>query len=432
MSQHAYLFADSLWGRSGQFRRPLYGSHCFAHLPATIRYLLLGREADRDRGLPPDIFGALPQSYDTVILLFLDAFGWHFFTRFAEEYGFLQRFRERGMATPITAQFPSTTANHVTCVHTCEAVGRSGVFEWYYYEPQAGAIIAPLPFSYAGDRDSNTLRHDGLTAADLFPPGTFYQDLGAYGVASYIFQHSDYTPSVYSNYVFRGADAVVPFKTFAEGLTSLTGHLRAPAHGRKRYFFLYADSLDHIGHKYGPDSEAFAAEVDATFTLLQRLFYRKVEGKVGNTLLIMTADHGQVSVNPRTTININELPSVPDLARHLRRSPRDGQPLRFGGSCRDLFLYVRDESVPEVQGRLQEALKGRAEVWHVEDLIRDGLFGPEVSDRLRKRVGNLVILPYEGESVYWHEVDRFDMHFHGHHGGLTPAEMDTGVYLLPL
>lgn len=106
MSQHAYLFADSLWGRSGQFRRPLYGSHCFAHLPATIRYLLLGREADRDRGLPPDIFGALPQSYDTVILLFLDAFGWHFFTHFAEEYGFLQHSANGGWPRRLPPSFP--------------------------------------------------------------------------------------------------------------------------------------------------------------------------------------------------------------------------------------------------------------------------------------------------------------------------------------
>jgi hypothetical protein len=317
-------------------------------------------------------------------------------------------------------------------MHTGEAVGRSGVFEWFYYEPQAGAVIAPLPFSYAGDREANTLRRDGLTAADLFPPGTFYQDLGAFGVASYVFQHCDYTPSIYSDYAFRGAEKVIPFKTLPEALTTLAGLLWAPAQGRKRYFFLYADSLDHMGHKYGPDSEVFAAEVDAIFTLLERQYFRKVEGKVGRTLLIMTADHGQVAVNPRTTIHVNELAAVPDLARHLRRSSRDGSPLRFGGSCRDLFLYLRDESLAEVQARLGEALQGRAEVWLVEDLIQDGLFGPEVSDRLRKRVGNLVILPYVGESVYWHEPDRFDMHFHGHHGGLTPMEMDTGVYLLPL
>jgi hypothetical protein len=68
----------------------------------------------------------------------------------------------------------------------------------------------------------------------------------------------------------------------------------------------------------------------------------------------------------------------------------------------------------------------------VEELLRQGFFGPAPSERLRKRLGNLVVLPYDGESVYWYEEGRFDMHYLGHHGGLTPAEMDTGAYLLPL
>ena len=42
------------------------------------------------------------------------------------------------------------------------------------------------------------------------------------------------------------------------------------------------------------------------------------------------------------------------------------------------------------------------------------------------------MLPYDGESAYWYEEGRFDMHYFGHHGGLTPPEMDTGEYLLPL
>jgi hypothetical protein len=55
-----------------------------------------------------------------------------------------------------------------------------------------------------------------------------------------------------------------------------------------------------------------------------------------------------------------------------------------------------------------------------------------VTERLRERVGDLVLLPYAGESVYWREPGKFEQKFYGHHGGLTPLEMDTGAYLLPL
>ncbi len=432
MSNARETVAAATWGREGRFRRPLYDSYCFARLPATVKYLLLGREEDRRNALPADAYAGLPTEYDNVVLLFVDAFGWHFFEKFADDYPFLRRFLREGRATPITSQFPSTTACHVTCIHTGVPVGQSGIFEWFYYEPRAGGVIAPLPFCFAGDKQRDTLKAEGLTAADIFPPGTIYQDLAGQGVASYVFQHSDYTPSTYSDYAFRGAEKVWPFKTLAEGLTNLVHQLKAPSDAARRYFFLYTDGVDHLGHKYCPDSDQFAAEVDAVFTLFERLFYQKAAGKVGRTAILMTADHGQVCVDPRRTVYANRLPQLPDIERFLRRNARDGGPIKFGGSCRDLFLYVEDAALEEVEAGLRRAVGARGEVWRVEELLREGFFGPAPSERLRKRLGNLVVLPYDGESVYWTEEGRFDMHYFGHHGGLTPGEMDTGAYLLPL
>ena len=432
MSSQSNPIAAATWGHAGRFRRPLYDSYCFSRLPATIKYLLLGRDEDRSNALPADTYAGLPTQYDTVVLFFIDAFGWHFFEKFADHFPFLQRFVRQGRATAITSQFPSTTACHVTCIHTGMPVGQSGIFEWFYYEPRAGGVIAPLPFCHAGDKQRDTLKAEGLTAADIFPPGTLYRDLAEQGVASHVFQHSDYTPSTYSDYAFRGAEQVSAFKTLAEGLTNLVLQLRAPSNAAKRYFFFYTDGIDHLGHKYGPATPQFEAEMDAIFTLLERLFYQKVVGKLDRTLLVMTADHGQVPVDARRTLIVNRLPELPDLERQLRLSPRDGQPIKFGGSCRDLFLYVQDHALDEVQERLTRAVGERGEVWRVDDLLRQELFGPSPSERLRERLGNLVILPYEGESAYWYEPGKFDMHYFGHHGGATPAEMDTGAYLLPL
>lgn len=67
-----------------------------------------------------------------------------------------------------------------------------------------------------------------------------------------------------------------------------------------------------------------------------------------------------------------------------------------------------------------------------EDLIAEGFFGSGVSTRFRERAGNLVILPYRHESVWWYEKDKFEMQFLGHHGGLTPQEMETVLYSLEI
>jgi hypothetical protein len=52
--------AGATWGREGRFRRPLYDSYCFARLPATVKYLLLGRDDDRAGALPADAYAGLP------------------------------------------------------------------------------------------------------------------------------------------------------------------------------------------------------------------------------------------------------------------------------------------------------------------------------------------------------------------------------------
>ena len=58
-------------------------------------------------------------------------------------------------------------------------------------------------------------------------------------------------------------------------------------------------------------------------------------------------------------------------------------------------------------------------------------FGPgPVAEVFRRRVGNLVVLPYAGESVYWYEKDRFEQKHYGHHGGLTRAEMEIPLGLV--
>ena len=55
-----------------------------------------------------------------------------------------------------------------------------------------------------------------------------------------------------------------------------------------------------------------------------------------------------------------------------------------------------------------------------------GYFGA-AGPRLRERVGDVVVLPRPGGTVWWREPGRFDMLFRGHHGGLSPEEM-----LIPL
>jgi hypothetical protein len=414
--------ANATFGRAGTFRRPLYDSYCFSRLPGTVAHLLAG--ADSAAALPGDLLSRLgrPQA---VVLLLIDGFGWQLLQRHAPHFPVLRRLLDTGLVAPLTAQFPSTTAAHMTALHTGLDVGKSGVHEWYYYEPAVDAVVAPLLFSLAGDQQRETLRQAGVGAADLFPGPTLYQRLAGAGVACTVYQSADYARSTYSEWMFTGA-LVRPYHTLADGLTALADDLRAGS-GR-RYHFLYIDRIDHAGHLHGPEAPGLAAEVAAVFGALEEHFFARVAG-VKDTLLLLTADHGLTAVDPATTFYVNL--ALPDLPRYLRQS-RQGSIIRFGGSSRDLFLYVRPELLGELEGRLAELLAGRAEVWRTRELLEAGLFGPGPFDRLLPRLGDLVILSYPGQSAFWFEEGRFIMKHRGSHGGLTPEEMEIGLCVLGL
>ena len=139
------------------------------------------------------------------------------------------------------------------------------------------------------------------------------------------------------------------------------------------------------------------------------------------TLVLLTADHGMSPVDPARTVYVNEL--WPGLAE-LLETGADGKPLAPAGSCRDLFLHVREGHLDEVCAGLGERLDGVADVVPVDELVAEGIFA-EPSPRLRERLAHVVVLPRYGEAVYWHEPGRFVQQLHGQHGGLSPQEMEV-------
>lgn len=376
-------------------------------------------------GIPTRIENAFTSgNYDAVVLFLIDGFGWRFFERF-QDAPFLKRIARDGKIEKITSQFPSTTAAHITTIHTGLPVGVSGVYEWYYYEPQIDQLIAPLLFSPAGVMERDTLKQIGVKPASIYPRGILYPALKERGVDSYLFGMREYTPSTYSSVVMAGLEQYA-FKTYSEALVNLS--LLLEKRTKPTYIHLYFDKLDSICHEYGPDSPQMDAEIETFLLIMENYFERIFNGKK-RVLFLMTADHGQVEVDPQTTIYLNRDMRFSGIERLLKTN-RYGQLLVPAGSARDMFLHVKDDLLDDAQAFLAPRLEGLADVVITEYLINEGYFGPEVSSRFRERVGNLVILPYRYESVWWYEKDKFEQRFYGHHGGLTPQEMETVLYSL--
>jgi predicted AlkP superfamily pyrophosphatase or phosphodiesterase len=405
------------------FNKPNYDTYSFARIPATIAGLLTGEMADE--GLPPKALAHLPRQYDKVIVLLVDAFGWRFLTRAVDEYPFLKRFMAEGVVNMLSTQFPSTTTVHIPTIKTGLTVGETGLYEWFIYEPMVDAIITPLLYSFALDKGRNTLQNAGINPHALFPRRTVYQDLKARGVKSYVFQDRSFSPSPVADVLNDGA-RTIGHSTLAEMLVNLTTLVAQEK--ERAYFFAYWGSLDSICHQYGPESMQMYAETDNLLVMLERWLHKNLAGKAKNTLLLVTADHGQVEVSPEHTTYVNL--ALPHLEGWLKTN-RKGQTLAPAGSARDMFFHVRPEYIEDAQAALTRCLEGKAEVHRVNDLIVQGYFGPRVSENLRDRVGDLVALPYRHEAVWWYEKGRHEHQFYGHHGGLTPEEAETILLALP-
>ena len=319
--------------------------------------------------------------------------------------------------TRLTTQFPATTTAHVTTLHSGAPVGEHGLYEWNVYDPTVDAIITPLLFSFAGDAARDTLVRAGADPDRVLPSNpTLYERLGAAGVACHAFGSAAFTPSTYDGVLARGAH-IHPMTELRVGLAELATTMHA-ADG-PAYAYVYWEEVDVIGHLKGPSSAEFTAAVLRCLDALDAGLRALPEG----TLVLLAADHGQVDVDPETTIYVNE--EWPQLASLLARGNGD-RVLAPAGSARDLFLHCRPETVDEVVDGLARLVGERATVHRVADLVEAGWLGP-VGARLRARMPDVCVLPAPGETVWWRERHRFDMHFRGHHGGLSEPEAQTQV-----
>ena len=389
------------------FVKPRYDSGGFADLPARIQRVFKNDQAKN------------------VVFFFIDGFGWRFYQQF-KEHPFFVELAKYGSVEKITSQFPSTTAAHVTTWHTGLPVGESGVFEWTYYEPKLDALFSPLLFSYAGTTERETAKESGIAPETLYPAENIYPALEKLGVEAHIFQHRAFTPSPYSDAIMQGAN-VHAYKTISEALINLRLLLDKP--GGKRYIAYYFGDVDSILHNYGPESAQANAEIETLLdTLLNRFLLPLSQHLPGETFFLLTADHGHVEVDPDTCVYLNVDPAFHGIEKFFKRN-QAGDMLVPAGSARDMFLYIKDDLIDEARDFLLSRLEGIADVVTTQQLIDEGYFGPTISETFLSRVGNLVILPYRYQSVWWWEEGKFQQWHYGHHGGLTPQEMEIPLFI---
>jgi hypothetical protein len=415
------MINDHVLGRFGTLApgllKPIYADYAFANLASTIHYLLTREQLGPL--LPADCFGGSYPSPRRIVLVFIDSFGWEVWQRYQDCSRITRAVVERGMLTPVSALFPSTTAASVTTLNLGCLPATHGVYEWNMYVPAYGETIQSLSFSLLGGEPGSAARQ-GHDVRDLVEPiETAHQRLARHGVRSIQLAHRGYARSLYNSVVSEGAE-VIAHGSLPEALVHLRMVLEKVP--EPCLVNLYWAGLDTAAHVFGPGTPVHDAEVRAFWATMDELLSGL---DCRETLFLFTADHGHVHVPAGETLYINE--RWPELADSLAVSPT-GRTIWPNGSPRDMFLHLKLDRRAATLAMLREKLRGVAEVLPVEEGLELGLFGPDgVGPTLRPRLGDVVILPHPGHFVWWREKGLLENRFHGHHGGLSPAELVSAL-----
>lgn len=342
--------------------------------------------------LPPEEV----QAHRQVLLLVVDGLGLRYLQAHPDAaclHGHLQG----GM----TSVFPPTTATAVTSFLTGQAPAQHGLTGWHMYFRELGSVLAVLPgrARYGGVG----LTTAGIDATALFGHESFANRIGveAWNIAPAHIVDSDF------NRAHLGRARSLSYRTLPELVTAITEVLqqRGP-----RYVYAYWPGLDSLGHEQGIWSDAaraHLAELDQAFETL----LRRVRGT--DTLVILTADHGQIDTLAADRLCLDD---YPELAESLV--------LPLCGESRTVYCYLRPGCEARFDAAVAQQLAGIASCFPSSQLLEQGWFGAGVPHpRLAQRIGDRVLVMGGSYTLKdWLSQERRHTLI-GVHGGLSADEL---------
>ena len=321
----------------------------------------------------------LPDAVDGArgaLLLTIDGLGWEMVTCHREHLPHISAMA----GGPITSAVPSTTSAGLTSIATGAPPAVHGLAG--YRIRVAGEPLNVLGWS----------AHHGPDPRSVQPVPPFLgRDVPVVTRAE--FRHSGFTEAHLRDVPLIG------WTTTA----ALVEHCRRLVSGDRPLVYAYYDGVDKVAHEYGLHDDFLAAELRSTDRLVGDL----LDALPSDWVLLVTADHGQVHVEPGDALTMGAVhPMV-----HA-----------YSGEGRFRTLHARHGAAAELAAACQESFGDRAWVFTRDQLFDEGWLGPGGSLTVRGRVGDVVCAARD--AVIFLDPDApHEAGMRSHHGSLTAAEM---------
>ncbi|MFN8476093.1 MAG: alkaline phosphatase family protein [Anaerolineae bacterium] len=350
-----------------------------------------------------------------VVLVILDALGYMALSEAmaADETLAFHRVARAGMLSPLTSVFPSTTTAATTSFSTGRAPVEHGMLGYELFLREFSRTANMILLSAHRARRAGELEALGLNYDTFIPVPSVAQRLATEGIPTHVLLPSDIRDSGLSRLQYRGAN-IHSYYTPADMWVGLRHLLIAGP--REAYISVYWPGVDTIAHRRGPDTEMHAAEVRSlAYSLGRELLDGLPSGARSKTLLVISADHGQVRSRPEDIVDIAHHPG---LAQRLQFDPT--------GEARTAYLFARQGEKSPLLGYLRDNLAKQFAAWDSDAAFASGIFGTgEPMAEARSRMGDIVLAARKTYSLHAEGVHLLPDKMPGRHGSLSPAEMLT-------
>jgi predicted AlkP superfamily pyrophosphatase or phosphodiesterase len=351
------------------------------------------------RGFAPGALGrVVPAGTRAVCVLLVDGMGWRLLAEHAAQAPFLSGLAGRA-GRAIAAGFPTTTAASIASLGSGVPSGQHGIVGYSFTVD--GMLLQPLSWTV---REGG----QGIDARELLVPEvvqpvpTALERAAAAGVRVRLAVPGIFRGSGLTRAALRGGELVATHALgdlAAAAVAGLTG--AGPA-----LSYAYHGDLDLLGHVYGPGSEPWLLQLAHVDRLAAAIADRLPPGAA----LVVTADHGMVHVPPESRVDL-------DTTAALQAGVR-----LVGGEPRARYLYTEPGALADVRAAWTEVLGDRAWIVDTDEAVAAGWYGPAVADRVRARIGDLVVAARSDVAVTRSSTEPTLSRLLGHHGSLTPEE----------
>ena len=343
-------------------------------VPETIDSLALGRAENRE------------------VLILIDGMGQDAIDKYGDQFPI---FDELKQVKKLYTNFPSTTATSLSTLGTGVLPGVHGMLGYTIRVPRSD------------NRLLNALKWDERVDPVMWQKvPTLFERAVLAGVSVTHVAAKRYEGSGFTQAALRGAKYVG-----ANGVDEMATAVSAALKPQPSFVYTYLNTLDSAGHSDGVGS-------DKWLTALQQVseFITKVKQLApAGTRIWVTSDHGMVNSTEQIILGQDN-----KLLENVTL---------IGGEPRARHIYIKEGAASETIAQWQEFFGNKAKVLSKESAIKDGLFGPVVTEDSHDRLGDLIAIANNDLILFDPARVREESSMVGHHGGVTDIEVEIPLLL---